>query len=94
VAQVVQAGRVSRRELETRFRRAVGSTPYDYICRARVERAKHLLQSRVPAKLHTVAAAGGFSSVERMRLVFLRMTGHTPATYRRSFGRDLGSERR
>lgn len=94
VAQVVQAGRVSRRELETRFRQAVGSTPYDYICRVRVERAKQLLEAPEATKLHAVAVACGFSGVERMRLVFLRITGQTPADYRQSFGRDLGSERR
>lgn len=84
VAQVVEASRVSRRELETRFRRLLEATPYDYICRARIERAKQLLQSRQRTKLHRVASACGFSSVERMRLVFLRMTGQTPVEYRQS----------
>jgi LacI family transcriptional regulator len=83
VAQVVQAVRISRRELEARFHRAVEATPYDYICRARVERAKRLLEAHDPVKLRTVAAACGFSGVERMRLVFLRTTGTTPAEYRR-----------
>jgi LacI family transcriptional regulator len=82
VAQVVAAGRVSRRELESRFHRVLQCTPYDYICRARVERAKQLLESRARIKLHSVATACGFSSVERMRLVFLRMTGQTPVEYR------------
>lgn len=84
VAQVVEAGRVSRRELETRFQNVLHCTPYDYICRARVERAEHLLQSGGRNKLHSVASACGFTSVERMRLVFLRMTGKTPLDYRRA----------
>lgn len=84
VAQVVEAGRVSRRELETRFHGVLHCTPYDYICRARVERAERLLQSGERIKLHNVASACGFTSVERMRLVFLRMTGKTPLDYRRA----------
>lgn len=85
VAQVVAAGRISRRELESRFQRLLQCSPYDYICRARVERAKQLLESRDRIKLHRVATACGFSSVERMRLVFVRMTGQTPVEYRRNF---------
>jgi LacI family transcriptional regulator len=84
VAQVVKAGRVSRRELENRFQRVLQCTPYDYICRARIERAKQLLGSRERTKLQAVASACGFSSVERMRLVFLRMNGKTPVEYRRT----------
>ncbi len=78
VAQVMAAVRISRRELEGRFRRVLQCTPYDYICRARVERAKQMLQAPQRVKLHRVASACGFSSVERMRLVFLRLTGQTP----------------
>lgn len=84
VAQVVEACRISRRELENRFKRLLGRTPYDYICQERVCRAKQLLESPERPKLHRVASACGFSSVERLRLVFLRVTGQTPQEYRQA----------
>jgi len=82
VAQVVAACRISRRELENRFKHLLGRTPYDYICQVRVDRAKRLLEGPQRTKLQHVAAACGFASVERLRLVFLRVTGQSPQEYR------------
>jgi LacI family transcriptional regulator len=83
VGRVMQHVPVSRRQLELRFRRVFQCTPYDYLCRCRVERAKDLLAGPQRAKLTSVAAACGFSSVERMRLVFRRVAGTSPLEYRR-----------
>lgn len=88
VACVVRATSVSRRQLEVRFRRTLGCTLYDYIARQRCERAKHLLAAEDRMKFQAVAAASGFSSVERMRLVFKRLTGLTPQEYRQ--GKSTG----
>jgi LacI family transcriptional regulator len=83
IERVMQHVPISRRQLELRFRRVLHCTPHDYLCRIRVERAKQLLDASQRPKLHQVASACGFSSVERMRLVFQRLTGMAPLEYRR-----------
>ncbi|NQT16801.1 MAG: helix-turn-helix transcriptional regulator, partial [Planctomycetes bacterium] len=82
VERVVEASSISRRKLETRFRDMLGCTPHEYLSRRRVERAKKLLVAPGRIKFHNVAKACGFPSVDRMRLVFQRVTGMTPLEYR------------
>lgn len=84
VERVVQASSISRRQLETRFREMLGCTPYDYLSHRRVERAKQLLAAPGRIKFRHVAKACGFPSVDRLRLVFQRVTGTTPLEYRSS----------
>lgn len=84
IDRVVRATSISRRQLEKRFRRAFGCTPYDYLSRKRIERVKQSLSAPDKIKLHKVAITCGFSSVERMRLVFKRQTGMTPLEYRQA----------
>ena len=84
IQRVMQHVPISRRHLELRFRNVLHCTPHDYLCRIRVERAKQFLTSEDRLKLRNVAAACGFSSVERMRLIFRRLTGLTPLEYRRA----------
>lgn len=83
VQQVVDATTISRRLLEIRFRRVLDHTLYEYICRKRIEHAKQLMTSPGRIKLHKVAHLCGFSSLDRMRLAFKRMTGMSPLEYRR-----------
>lgn len=72
---------MSRRKLERRFRAALGRTPLEEIHRLKVERAKEFLtlsdlsQSEIAARL-------GFSSADRLRLVFRKLTGISPSEYR------------
>lgn len=91
VERVVRATSISRRQLEVRFRRVLDCTLYDYICRERIERAKRLLRGAERTKLRRVAAACGFSTVERMRLVFKRVSGQTPQQYRFAESSPAGS---
>lgn len=79
---------VSRRWLERRFRHCFDCTPHEYICRTRVERAKQLLAGSDKLSMRQIAQTCGFSEPRRLRLVFQRITGTTPAEYRR-----LGSSR-
>ena len=71
-----------RRTLELEFKRSMGCTPYQFIARARVARAKALLSAPTPMKLTAIAAACGFADLRRFRLVFRRETGTSPADYR------------
>jgi LacI family transcriptional regulator len=74
---------ISRRQLELRFRRALGRSPHDYLCRLRVETARGLLERPEYHKFQTIAAACGFSGVEHLCQAFHRLTGMTPLEYRR-----------
>lgn len=82
IERVVEATTISRRQLETRFRRLLGCSPHDYLTRKRIELAKQILAEGGRVKLHHVANATGFPSVERMRLAFKRLTGTTPLEFR------------
>lgn len=83
IERLLEESRVSRRSLELGFRRSLGCTPYEFVCRARVDRAKHLLARPGRVKLTDVAKACGFTDLRRLRLVFTRCEGVTPAAYRR-----------
>ncbi|MGI6414603.1 MAG: substrate-binding domain-containing protein [Thermoguttaceae bacterium] len=82
IDQVVRATAISRRQLETRFRDMLGCSPHEYLCRKRVERVKHFLSVPERIKFHKLSRDCGFPNVERMRLVFKRVTGMTPVEFR------------
>ena len=80
------AGRMhlSERQLARRFRRELGSSPADYVERARVERARSILEDGEPS-LERVATTCGFRSAEVMRRAFQRRLGTSPSEYRERF---------
>ena len=84
IEQVAEHADVSRRRLEQRFRRTLGCSPHDYLCRLRIERAKELLRRPQAVKLQQVANACGFANVARLCVVFRRSTGQSPMTFRRT----------
>lgn len=83
VERVAGRAPLSRRRLEHRFKRALGCTPYEFISRTRVDKARTLLASPQKQTLARIAALCGFSEPRRFRMVFQRLTGMTPAEYRR-----------
>jgi LacI family transcriptional regulator len=74
---------ISRRWLTYRFRECLGLTPHEFICRARVDLARQLLAGARRLPLKEISSACGFSEPRRFRVVFQRLTGTTPAEYRR-----------
>ena len=82
IDEVIKATAISRRQLETRFRDTLGCSPHEYLCRKRVERVKHLLSVPERIKFHKLSRDCGFPNVERMRVVFKRVTGMTPIEFR------------
>lgn len=72
---------VTRRTLDRRFAAATGRSVLDEINACRVSRAKRLLvETMLPIK--TVSYLAGFSSVERMRVLFVEQEGASPSVYR------------
>ncbi|MEO1621820.1 MAG: AraC family transcriptional regulator [Cyanobacteria bacterium J06632_3] len=65
-----------------RFKRSMGMTPYQYVSRQRVERAKQLLKMKEMA-IAEVALASGFSSQSHLTRMFRKYVGTTPGAYRR-----------
>ncbi len=66
-----------------RFKSSTGSAPHQYLMRCRVERAKRLLAETDNAIAH-IALACGFAHQEHLTRVFRRLSGETPAKFRRS----------
>jgi LacI family transcriptional regulator len=91
IEQVMKHVSVSRRRLHELFLRLLQRTPYEYLCHLRVERAKQLLAVPQRVKMQKIAAACGFSSPARMRLVFQRVAGTTPLAYHRRHGGILAA---
>jgi AraC-like DNA-binding protein len=74
---------VTRRTLDRRFVEATGRSVLEEINACRLSRAKRLLEeTNEPVK--TVAHLAGFSSTERMRVLFIEREGKSPSEYRKS----------
>jgi LacI family transcriptional regulator len=73
---------LSRRSLEHRFRRLLGRTPKEEVRRLQVERAKSLLTG-TDLKIARVSDEAGFHQPAYLSAVFRKLTGVTPAEYRR-----------
>jgi transcriptional regulator GlxA family with amidase domain len=84
LAAMASRAAVSERHLARLFRRDLGTTPARYVEQVRVQAARARLDSGT-AGLTAVAHECGFGSAETMRRAFLRVTGVTPAAYRRRF---------
>lgn len=73
---------VPRRALERKFRLLLGSSVLAEIHRARVEKAKEMLATS-DLKMSQIARRLGFSNAQRLAVVFRKMTGSAPRTFRR-----------
>jgi LacI family transcriptional regulator len=73
----------SRSTLEKRMKQELGYTVYTAITRARVEKVKKMLLS-TEASTDLIAHHCGFEHQARLFETFKRVTGMTPAAYRRS----------
>ncbi|MDY0169678.1 MAG: helix-turn-helix domain-containing protein [Thermoguttaceae bacterium] len=82
IKAVAGAAGVGRRDLERRFRKALGCSVLDDIRSVRIQRVKELLAGTDLA-MPAIARRSGFSSAERMAVVFRQIVGMTPKAYRR-----------
>ena len=81
VQDVAQHVGLSRRALERRFRICLKSSPAKEIWKARITKAKGLLQNST-CSLSEVAQKSGFTSLEYFRTSFRCKTGLPPKKYR------------
>ncbi|MEV0379523.1 helix-turn-helix domain-containing protein [Nonomuraea sp. NPDC050643] len=84
LADIAARSGTSTRTLIRRFREQTGSTPLQWLHRARVRRSQHLLET-TDHSVERIAAQVGFGSPTAFRDRFKRITGVTPHAYRRSF---------
>ncbi|MFF5403048.1 GlxA family transcriptional regulator [Streptomyces misionensis] len=84
LADIAAHAGTSTRTLIRRFREQTGSTPLQWLHRARVRQAQHLLET-TEHSVERIAAQVGFGSPTAFRDRFKRTTGVSPHTYRRTF---------
>jgi transcriptional regulator GlxA family with amidase domain len=75
---------MSSRTLNRRFREQTGTTPLQWLHRARIRRAQYLLETTTHP-VDRIAAQVGFGSPTAFRDRFRRVAGTSPAAYRKAF---------
>ncbi|MFJ4340026.1 GlxA family transcriptional regulator [Streptomyces sp. NPDC088915] len=85
LADIAARSGTSTRTLIRRFRDQTGTTPLQWLHRARIRRAQHLLET-TEHSVERIGAQVGFGSPTTFRDRFKRTTGVSPQTYRRTFG--------
>ena len=89
VADVVAVSGLSRRVLETRFKKKVGCTLHVYLTGVRLEAAKNLLVES-SYSVSEIAQLCGFAEPQRLCEVFDRRLGLSPREYRQREGSPGG----
>ncbi|MFD6269900.1 GlxA family transcriptional regulator [Nocardia asteroides] len=84
VTELAAQAHVSERQLTRIFRTELGMTPAAYIESARVEVARHRLET-TDDTLQRVAATCGFNTVDTLTRAFRRRLDTTPTEYRNRF---------
>jgi len=77
---------LSRRVLESRFRKLIGRTPHEEIVRVQLNRVKELL-SETDLTLADIARLAGFRHSEYLSVVFKKKEGVTASDYRKKHRR-------
>lgn len=75
---------MSTRTFSRRFREQTGTTPLQWLLRARVRRAQYLLE-HTDHSVERIAVRAGFGSATAFRERFKRVAGTTPHAYRAAF---------
>ncbi len=84
VDDICEGIKVSRRTLESRFRKRFNRSLHDEIVRVRIENAKHLLCA-TDMPIAEICVRSGFRYQNRFNITFKAALGVTPLEYRRRF---------
>lgn len=93
IAWLVDQLPVSRRRLEKLFEEELGMSPHQFLSEARIEKAQSLLDREDDMPLKEIARLCGFPEPRRLNIVFERITGTTPAAYRKKKTAELPASR-
>ncbi|MFF8987748.1 GlxA family transcriptional regulator [Streptomyces globisporus] len=85
LSDIASRAGMSTRTLMRRFREQTGTTPLQWLHRARIRQAQHLLET-TDHSVERIGSQVGFGSPTAFRDRFRRTTGVSPRTYRRTFG--------
>lgn len=85
VIELAQLNRLSRPYFIRAFRDSTGTTPHQWLVRARLRRARALLHD-ARLSIAAIAQAVGFADHAHFTRIFKRVTGITPAAWRRQTG--------
>jgi AraC family transcriptional activator FtrA len=84
ISELARLAAMSERTFMRRFRATTGLSPADWITRARVDRARELLES-TPLPIDHIAERCGLGSPTTLRHHFRKKVGVSPADYRKRF---------
>jgi LacI family transcriptional regulator len=89
IQDVARAAGISRRLLEQRFAKALGTSPGAYLSRARLDLVRKLL-TETDMPVGEISDRAGFCSPEYMTTVFRRESATTPLRYRKDMRGNRG----
>lgn len=84
VAQMVARSGLAERTFKRRFKQATEHSPIEYVQQVRIHDAKRLLE-RTDTSVERIGRAVGYADPTSFRRTFRRITGVSPAAYRRKF---------
>ncbi|MFD7445198.1 GlxA family transcriptional regulator [Streptomyces sp. NPDC059909] len=90
LADIAEHAGMSVRTINRRFREQTGTTPLQWLHRARIRQAQHLLETTAHP-VDRIATQVGFGSPTSFRDRFKRQVGTSPHAYRRAFRGTEGS---
>ncbi|MDZ5699831.1 AraC family transcriptional regulator [Chelativorans sp. M5D2P16] len=86
LADLARDSKLSPGHFARLFKKSSGLTPYRYVMRRRIERAQRLL-AETTMTVASIAFECGFADQMHLTQTFRRMTGTTPAAYRKECNR-------
>jgi AraC family transcriptional regulator, transcriptional activator FtrA len=84
IAELAKRATMSKRNFARRFLAVLGTTPYRWILRQRLQLAQRLLET-TDLSVEVIAQASGFATAANLRAHFLGAAHTTPSAYRRTF---------
>lgn len=81
VTEILKRIPISRRRLESRFKKIVGRSPHQEICRIKIAQVKRLL-IETDQSIREIAWKTGFEHAEYLSVAFKRIVGVTPKDFR------------
>lgn len=91
LSTIARRGALSVRTLSRHFKQHTGTTPLNWLFRARIRRAQVLLET-TPLSVERIATSVGFGSVTAFRAHFRRIARTSPRAYRLAFRARAANE--